>query len=147
MPQISLVMPPHSSPNHHRLPIIYSEQRASIPPVVATTMFKVLIPFCNLLDQPRKKNKDSSLSYNSELAISDLFDFALLKSHLKSTCGLSSFFKDRGSSLSRHMRRERRGTRTRPPVSFRHDLAVVPYSLRSSGSKSNISYNGIALAR
>lgn len=97
----------------------------------------------------------SSLSsYTSESDISTLFDFAPFKSSARGARrkspgrpSKSSVSKDRSPSSprSRHARRKRSVTPTPPrsPVSSRYDRAVVPYSWRSPGSKSNISYSDI----
>lgn len=98
----------------------------------------------------------SSLSsYTSESDISTLFDFALFKSSARGARRKSpgrpsnlSLSKDRSPSSprSRHARRKRSvtPTPTRSPVSSsRYDRAVVPYSWRSPGSKSSISYSDI----
>jgi hypothetical protein len=95
----------------------------------------------------------SSLSsYTSESDISTLFDFVPFKSSTRGTRrkspgrpSKSSLSKDRSPSSprSRHARRKRSVTPTRSPVSSRYDRAVVPYSWRSPGSKSSISYSDI----
>jgi hypothetical protein len=107
----------------------------------------------------------SSLSsYSSESDISTVFDLGLFKKKSSSTTrdprryrispvrpSKSSKSKsksksnDRRSSPSRPTRRKRSVTPTRSPVSSRYDRdrAVVPYSWRSPGSKSGISYSDI----
>lgn len=85
----------------------------------------------------------SSLSsYTSESDISTLFDFGLFKSsRTRRRPPGPSQDKEKKSSPSRQ--RKRSVTPTRTPISSRYGGVVVPYSMRSPGSKSGISYSDI----
>ncbi|KAH9033002.1 hypothetical protein EDB85DRAFT_1890441 [Lactarius pseudohatsudake] len=85
----------------------------------------------------------SSLSsYSSESDIGTIFGIGLFKSSRPRR--RSPPITDRKRTPSPPKRRKRSVTPTRTPVpSSRYDGAVVPYSLRSPGSKSGISYSDI----
>ncbi|KAH9975127.1 hypothetical protein BGW80DRAFT_1300701 [Lactifluus volemus] len=85
----------------------------------------------------------SSLSSpSSESDISTVFEFGLFKSsRARRRSPLPSRNRERRQSPSRQ--RKRSVTPTRTPISSRYDGAVVPYSKRSPGSKSGISYSDI----
>jgi hypothetical protein len=85
----------------------------------------------------------SSLSsYSSESDISTVFDFGLFKSsRARRRSPGPSRNRDKRPSPSR--RTKRSITPTRTPISSRYDGVVIPYSMRSPGSKSGISYSDI----
>ncbi|KAI0245142.1 hypothetical protein BJV78DRAFT_1288909 [Lactifluus subvellereus] len=87
----------------------------------------------------------SSLSsYSSESDISTLFDFGLFKSSRTRRSRRSpGSSRNRDNKQSPSRRRKRSVTPTRTPISSRYGGVVVPYSMRSPGSKSGISYSDI----
>jgi hypothetical protein len=85
----------------------------------------------------------SSLSsYSSESDITTIFNFGLFKSSRarRRSPGPS---RNRDKRPSPSHQRKRSITPTRTPISSRYDGVVVPYSRRSPGSKSGISYSNI----
>ena len=85
----------------------------------------------------------SSLSsYSSESDIGTIFGIGLFKSSRPRRRSPPISVKKRTPSPPRR-RRKRSVTPTRTPISSRYDGAIVPYSLRSPGSKSGISYSDI----
>ena len=84
----------------------------------------------------------SSLSsYSSGSDIGTIFGIGLFKSSRPRK--RSPRISERKRSPSPPRRRKRSITPTRTPASSRYDGAIVPYSLRSPGSKSGISYSDI----
>jgi hypothetical protein len=85
----------------------------------------------------------SSLSsYSSESDVTTLLDFGLFKSsRARRRSPKPSRNRDKRRSPSRQ--RKRSVTPTRTPISSRYGGVVVPYSMRSPGSKSGVSYSDI----
>ncbi|KAI9507084.1 hypothetical protein F5148DRAFT_162126 [Russula earlei] len=102
---------------------------------------------------PRCRHADKSFmvlsSYSSESDLSTLFDYGRFKSKSsrprRKSPGAAPPLEDRGPSPARRTRRKQRSvTPTRTPASsFRYERAIVPYSFRSPGNQSGISYSDI----